>query len=234
MAMCFAALGGSAVCSGQMPQALRPLAERFRDPPAAARIIPIIHRLPLTPAEQDARFQTLLRQGFGGFVSNVSFHDYLENEEHWRAFVRGVTEAKRLGMSLWLYDERGYPSGLAGGLTMRGHPEFEARGLLVADKESDGGQVSLDLPPGKRVLTAAFPVRDGVIAMEKPVDLSARVKDGRLQWERESEQRVRTAALFSCASQSGRTPRSRRRAPGRRLYRNRGRHVAAGARRCQT
>jgi hypothetical protein len=183
MAMCFAALGGSAVCSGQMPQALRPLAERFRDPPAAARIIPIIHRLPLTPAEQDARFQTLLRQGFGGFVSNVSFHDYLENEEHWRAFVRGVTEAKRLGMSLWLYDERGYPSGLAGGLTMRGHPEFEARGLLVADKESDGGQVSLDLPPGKRVLTAAFPMRDGVIAMEKPVDLSARVKDGRLQWD---------------------------------------------------
>jgi hypothetical protein len=166
-----------------LPQADRPLAGRFADPPAAARIIPIVHRLPLKPAEQDAQFQTLLRQGFGGFVSNVSFHDYLKNEENWRAFVRGVTEAKRLGMSLWLYDERGYPSGLAGGQTMRGHPEYEARGLLIADTTSDGGAVDLDLPPGRRVLMAAFPVCDGVIALDKAVDLSARVKDGRLHWD---------------------------------------------------
>ncbi|MCX6907547.1 MAG: glycosyl hydrolase [Verrucomicrobia bacterium] len=183
VALCFAAAGLSAVCGGQLPQADRPLAERFANPPAASRIIRIIHGLPTKPAEQDAQLQTLIRQGFGGFVSNVSFHDYLENEENWRAFVRGVTEAKRAGMSLWLYDERGYPSGLAGGITMRGHPEYEARGLLIADTTSDGGAVALDMPPGKRVLAAAFPVCDGVIAMDKPLDLSAQVKDGRLQWQ---------------------------------------------------
>ncbi len=174
----------SAFGAEPLPQADRPLGEeRFANPPAASRIIRIIHGFPLTPAEQDAQLQTLIRQGFGGFVSNVSFRDYLENEDHWRAFVRAVTEAKRAGMSLWLYDERGYPSGVAGGITMRGHPEFEARGLLIADTTSDGGPVALDMPPGKRVLAAAFPVRDGIIAMDKPVDLSAQVKDNRLQWQ---------------------------------------------------
>jgi len=177
------ALAATALCAEPLPQAERTLAERFAHPPATSRIIKIIHRLPLTPAEQDAQLQTLIRQGFGGFVSNVSFHDYLVNEDNWRAFVRGITEAKRLGMSLWLYDERGYPSGLAGGITMRGHPEYEARGLLIADASSEGGPVNLDVPPGKRVLTAAFPVRDGIIVMDKAVDLSAQVKDGRLQWQ---------------------------------------------------
>ncbi|MFZ2641671.1 MAG: glycosyl hydrolase [Verrucomicrobiia bacterium] len=178
-----AVLAAPALYAGQLPQADRPLAERFANPPAASRIIRIIHGLPLTPAEQDAQLQTLIRQGFGGFVSNVSFHNYLENEGHWRSFVRGVTEAKRAGMSLWLYDERGYPSGLAGGITMRGHPEYEARGLLIADATSDGGPVALDMPPGKCMLAAAFPVRDGVIAMDRAVNLAAQVKDGRLQWQ---------------------------------------------------
>ena len=176
-------LASSAFCAEPLPQADRPLGERFANPPAASRIIRIIHGFPLTPAEQDAQLQTLIRQGFGGFVSNVSFHDYLENEDHWRAFVRGVTEAKRAGMSLWLYDEHGYPSGIAGGITMRGHPEFEARGLLIADTATDGGPVALDMPPGKGVLAAAFPVRNGIVAMDDRVDLSAQVKDNRLQWQ---------------------------------------------------
>lgn len=172
----------SAHAAESLPQADRPLAERFANPPATSRIIRIIHGLPLKPAEQDAQFQTLMRQGFGGFVSNVSFHDYLASEENWSAFVRGVTEAKRLGMSLWLYDERGYPSGLAGGQTMRGHPEFEARGLLIADTTTDGGAVSLDVPPGKLMLAAAIPVQGGLIAMDR-VDLLPLVKDGRLRWQ---------------------------------------------------
>jgi alpha-L-rhamnosidase len=178
VALAVPALGGE-----PFSQADQPLTERFSKPPAASRIIRILHGFPLAPGEQDAQIQKLLRQGFGGFVSNVSFHDYLENEENWRAFVRAVTEAKRAGMSLWLYDEHGYPSGVAGGITMRGHPEFEARGLLIADAASDGGPVALELPPGRRVLAAAYPVRDGAIVMDKAVDLSAQVKDGRLQWE---------------------------------------------------
>jgi hypothetical protein len=61
-------------------------------------------------------------------------------------------------MTLWLYDERGYPSGNAGGQVLKDHPEWEARGLLVADTETEGGPCSLNVPPGRLVLCAAFPV----------------------------------------------------------------------------
>ncbi|MBI3922524.1 MAG: hypothetical protein HY318_13965, partial [Armatimonadetes bacterium] len=116
-------------------------------------------------------------------VSNVSFEKYLESEEKWQAFMRAVKEAKKAGMALWLYDERGYPSGNAGGITLRGHPEWEARGLLIADATSDGGQVSLDAPPGKLTLAAAFRGKDGVVDLNGFMDLSAKVHEGKLSCE---------------------------------------------------
>jgi hypothetical protein len=93
-----------------------------------------------------------------------------------------VKAAKQAGFALWLYDERGYPSGNAGGITLRGHPEWEARGLLVATAESSGGKVALDLPPGKIVLAEAFPLRAGMIDLTNRVGLSTRVRDARLEW----------------------------------------------------
>ncbi len=116
-------------------------------------------------------------------VCNVSFDRYLESDTKWLAFVRAVNEAKKAGLAMWLYDERGYPSGNAGGLTLRDHPEWEAHGLLVADTEARGGPVALVLPPGEFVLAGAFPVRDGDIDMANKVDLAARVHDGRLDWQ---------------------------------------------------
>jgi hypothetical protein len=114
----------------------RPLSERFTDPPASCRILKIIHSWPDGADAQDLLIHSLGSQGFGGVVCNVSFADYLQSEERWQAFVRAVTEAKAAGMALWLYDERGYPSGTAGGLTLEGHPEWEAQGLLIAETEA--------------------------------------------------------------------------------------------------
>jgi hypothetical protein len=159
------------------------LSARFASPPNEARILKIIHGWPDAPAAQDQLIRRLSQQGFGGVVCNVSFDGYLENEAKWQAFTRAVQEAKKAGFALWLYDERGYPSGNAGGLTLRGHPEWEARGLLAADADTTGGTVTLDLPPGTLVLAAAFPVRDGLIEMGRRVDLSAQVRPGKLQWE---------------------------------------------------
>lgn len=36
----------------------------------------------------------------------------------------------RRGMRLWVYDERGYPSGGAGGVTLRDYPDGEAQGVV--------------------------------------------------------------------------------------------------------
>ncbi len=157
--------------------------ERFAQPPAEARILRIIHNWPDQPDAQDQLIGRLRAQGFGGVVCNVSFDQYLESAAKWSAFSRAVQEAKKAGFALWLYDERGYPSGNAGGITLRDHPEWEARGLLVADTESQGGSVALELPPGELVLAGAFPIREGNIDMARKVDLAAEVHDGRLSWQ---------------------------------------------------
>jgi len=157
--------------------------ERFAQPPADARILRIIHNWPDQPDAQDLIISRMSTQGFGGVVCNVSFDNYLESETKWLAFKRAVQAAKQAGFALWLYDERGYPSGNAGGLTLRDHPEWEARGLLVASAESQGGHVALELPPGKLVLAGAFPVRAGQIDLTKKVDLEGRVHGASLDWE---------------------------------------------------
>ncbi len=167
----------------KLPQADRPLADRFANPPAQSRILKIVHGWPDDPREQDGLIAGLIGQGFGGVVCNVSFTDYLESDAKWQAFVRAVKAAKDAGMSMWLYDEKGYPSGTAGGITMRDHPEWQARGLLVAEAESDGGPVALDAPPGKLFRAAAFPVAGGGIDRDKAIDLAAQIADGKLAWQ---------------------------------------------------
>jgi len=157
--------------------------ERFAQPPADARILKIIHNWPDQADAQDQSIRRLRIQGFGGVVCNVSFDQYLESDAKWLAFARAVNEAKKAGLAMWLYDERGYPSGNAGGITLRDHPQWEARGLLVADTESQGGPVTLELPPGKLLLAGALEVRDGHIDMSRNVNLAAHGHDGRLSWQ---------------------------------------------------
>jgi hypothetical protein len=166
-----------------LPTENRPLAERFAEPPPSARILRIIHAQADQPAAQDKQLLTLAAQGFGGFAGNVSFDGYVDNESKWPAFLRGVRMAKAAGMSLWLYDECGYPSGSARDLTLRGHPEWAARGLLVAETNVCGGTVSLSLPPGKLVLAAALPRRNGAVVLEEAKDLTASVVVGQLTWQ---------------------------------------------------
>jgi hypothetical protein len=181
-AVCQAAEPAAAVLA-PMPSEDRPLAERFAVPPPSARILPIIHSQKDKPDEQDKQLQKLAAQGFGGFAGNVAFDGYVDDETKWPAFVRGVEMAKAAGMSLWLYDECGYPSGSARDLTLRGNPQWAARGLLVAEARSSGGPVSLALPPGRLVLAAALPCRDGAIALDQAQDLTASIDGGRLAWQ---------------------------------------------------
>lgn len=157
-------------------------ADLFAHPPADARILKIIHNWPDKADAQDALIRRLVAQGFGGVVCNVSFDQYLESEVHWQTFTRAVHEARRAGMVLWLYDERGYPSGNAGGLVLRDHPEWESRGLLVADAICDDGLVSLELPPGRLVYAAALPITNDQIGLACQANLVGHVAGGKLLW----------------------------------------------------
>ena len=160
----------------------RPLAERFADPPAATRILKIVHSLPDAAEQQSMLLLGLASQGFGGIVTNVSFTNYLQDEGKWQAFAAGVAKAKAGGMALWLYDEHGYPSGTAGGLVLRDHPEWEARGLLIADATTTGEAVVLPVPPGELRLLAAYPVTAAGLDLGGRVDLRPLARDGKLEW----------------------------------------------------
>lgn len=116
--------------------------ERFANPPACARILPIRHQWPNDPAQIDARLKTLKANGFGGFVGNVNMtSNYLHDAADWAGFRHLVNRAHEMGMSLWLYDEKGYPSCSAGGQTLAGHPEWQARAYLVSVTNAPDGSV---------------------------------------------------------------------------------------------
>ncbi|WP_165250999.1 glycosyl hydrolase [Paludisphaera soli] len=163
-------------------RAEEPLAERFAEAPRSTRILKIIHNWPDEPANQDALIAKLKDQGFGGVVSNVSFDQYLESEAKWQAFRRGIDAARQAGFAQWLYDEKGYPSGNAGGLVLRDHPEWEASGLLIADARTEGPAVAIASPPGELILAAAFPEREGRLEGAAKVDLNGAIHDGKLNW----------------------------------------------------
>ena len=83
-----------------------------------------------------------------------------------------IEEAKKCGLDVWLYDEYPYPSGIAGGEVIVEHPEYEAKLLEPFQRDADGGEdVVMDLPWGKILSAAAFPVEAGDVRWDRPLDL---------------------------------------------------------------
>lgn len=77
-----------------------------------------------------AGFQSLLDAGASGFVTTVSLDKYLCDDNAWEVLRRGVRIAHEMGLRVWIYDEKGYPSGAAGGLVLAKVPKAEAEGLI--------------------------------------------------------------------------------------------------------
>lgn len=76
--------------------------------------------------------------GLGGLVVNVASDGYLQNEKQWDRLLDVVRSAHRVGLRIWIYDEDGYPSLMAGGRVLQGHPELESQALVYdASKEGD-------------------------------------------------------------------------------------------------
>ena len=84
--------------------------------------------------------------GYAGVVVNVHGDEYLENEEHWDELRYILKTADQMDLRLWIYDEKGYPSGLAGGLTLRSHPEWAAKGVVCVCRY--GKDVRIEHPVG--------------------------------------------------------------------------------------
>lgn len=104
------------------------------------------------------KLEYLVSCGFGGVVTNYPFtDDYLQNEEDWALFKFSLEELKRMGLRAWIYDEHGYPSGNARGLTLAADPDYECRAIAkISEKLGVGETKTITLPKGhKRFMYAA-------------------------------------------------------------------------------
>lgn len=149
----------------------------FHNPPIQYRMLQITHQPKL-----DGTLDSLKKYGYGGVVSNVGFENYLKNNDEWEIFLDYMKCCRELGLDFWLYDEKGYPSGKAGTLTLQGHPEFETIGILYSHTE---GRVTIShlMPSGKRyygdpLFICAAPVNNGLYDFSKIIDLTNLKKKG--------------------------------------------------------
>ncbi len=140
----------------------------------------ITHELVHNPSLDDSALKAavkrhleyLVERGFGGVVTNVSQRNYATDPEEWRKMALAIDTACEMGLRVWLYDEKGYPSGGAGGLTVDADPDFEALGIAMMTCELAPGQsVTQQLPRGHEcfMFAATYPYADGKISDFSPL-----------------------------------------------------------------
>ncbi len=113
---------------------------RFATPPADCRPLqftpPFEEWCGTDENETRSNLRRLQDLGMRGIVLNVNLENYLCSEPAWEIFRQGVRIAASMGLGIWIYDEKGYPSGAAGGLVLKEFPEGEAAGLV---RSTDAG-----------------------------------------------------------------------------------------------
>ena len=99
----------------------------------------------------------LIKIGYGGIVTNISFDNYFQDETAKELLKHKVEYCRQKGLRVWLYDERGYPSGKAGGLTLKKNPDFEAKGIAgMFETVKPGESVTFKFPHGHEKVIAAY------------------------------------------------------------------------------
>ena len=122
----------------------------------ALRLEHEINHLPGSTAEEKAA--ALQAQGFGGAVTNAVWDaQYLQSKLALAQLNEYVQALDALGLRVWIYDEKGYPSGSAGDLTVQGHPEYAAVRLVQITHTGNGTKKqTVNAPDGFVKVDCAF------------------------------------------------------------------------------
>ena len=90
---------------------------------------PIVHDW---PQDIDGMVEALKAYGCRGAVLNCPFaNGFTTNPDNIATLSKIMDAMDAAGLKYWIYDEPGYPSGMAGGLTLKDHPEYEAKGFYM-------------------------------------------------------------------------------------------------------
>lgn len=184
MVLCGCAQGSDGPGSGRTGN-LDQLRKGFLSPGADFRVLPMDFETGKIPEYADK----FVEGGWGGAHFNYPHGgpDYLQDEAGWSSLAAAVQTCKARGLNVWIYDEAGYPSGRAGGLVLKDHPELESQGLFYDSLDvitKAPKQVEWQLPEGKPFYVAMCPLYiTGSIGAGEITDLTPQVKDGVLHIE---------------------------------------------------
>ena len=126
--------------------------------------------------------------GYGGLSIlpfGRNFGPYYLSEEYFDVYRTCIEEAKRLGLTLWIYDEFGFPSGTAGDINGDGIGRFKQKYPEHTNKRLDKTEY---IPEQNKTFIQALPneVIMAVVAMDtvslKRVDLQRFTSQNQLKW----------------------------------------------------
>ena len=138
------------------------LKKSFQNPDRRHAIYPIIHG---GVAANPSRAEHIEQLGFAGIVGNVPYGEgYPDDDAEWQRTSDGFREFLKRGMHVWIYDEKGYPSGTAGGAVTDMNPDFIAQGLYCYEywrTLSGPGPYRADVPGDKLYRAMLLPLDGG-------------------------------------------------------------------------
>ena len=151
-------------------------AEEFANPPNS-------HRL-LQYQLNDQTLKKYPEYGIGGYMGFFYKELYQQGPEARKKIGPLVDAANAQDAPVWLADDFGYPSGMAGGKVVKEKPEFEVRGLASVSQTGQGtGPANIDLPAGAERFVSGALYRvapDGLQAVE---GATVNVEDGKVTAE---------------------------------------------------
>ena len=112
--------------------------------------------------------ETIKALGYGGVVTNVYCGKkgrlYLKSKKLFKVLAETIKFCKEQDLSVWIYDECGYPSGSAVGKVVKQYPDAEAFGVACIDYNLKSGEtVTAKLPYNHIAFKSAFfKTKDGV------------------------------------------------------------------------
>lgn len=136
------------------------LSKHFNNPPADFRTVPFwVWNDSITPEKIDVQLKEYKNEGFGGLIIHPRYGlitEYL-GKEWLEMYSYAVKKARKLGLTLWIYDENSFPSGFAGGLVPASMPESynQGEGLIMVKMNP------LRLDPVKKYLFVVKKAKSG-------------------------------------------------------------------------
>lgn len=158
------------------PDPAKKFAEEFANPPNSHRLV-----------QYQLNDQTLKKYpeyGIGGYMGFFYKELYQQGPEARKKIGPFIAEAEKQGAPVWLADDFGYPSGMAGGKVVEKNPEFEVRGLATVSQKGEGTDpANIDLPAGAECFVSAALYRVTPDGLQVAEGAAVSVEDGKVTAE---------------------------------------------------